>query len=151
MHKNELLDCVHNVFLVKQNISEEIGKNYGLSVIDVNILTFVDICGKNTTATDIEQRRKIKKNTISVHVDALVRKKLLERSEVSDDRRKAELRLTAKGKEIAQQCIERRCEFGRKLQEGLTEQEIATLNHCFEIVNKNALSLLSNWQIEKDK
>ena len=73
MHKDRLLDYIHNIFLVKQRVDEEVAQSNGLSPLDVHILTFLEVNADDPTATDIEHRHKIKKNTISVHVDNLVR------------------------------------------------------------------------------
>ncbi len=143
MAKNDIFEYIHNIFLVKRYAYEETSRRNGLLPIDVHILTFVDMHADDSTAADIERDHKIKKNTISVHVDYLMKNGYLERQCSEDDRRKMVLLLTPSGKAIAAECEEMLLDMNKKLNEGLTDEDKATLLRCFERVNENALRLLS--------
>lgn len=144
MHKDRLLDYIHNIFLVKQRVDEEVAQSNGLSPLDVHILTFLEVNADDPTATDIEHRHKIKKNTISVHVDNLVRSGYLVRQYSADDRRKVILSCTDTGKLIARQCFAECEHIGAQLREGLTDDDVATICRCLETINRNALRLLGD-------
>lgn len=142
-NKNELLEYARVAFCLKHKIHEQIGKIYSIPPIEVDMLTFVYIYGESATATNIEKERNLKKNTISIHVENLVQKNYLIRHDRQGDRRKIELSLTESGKIIAETCLKEYKELGNKLKVGLSKQQIDTLNHCFEVINKNALKLLN--------
>ncbi len=141
-NKNELLEFARTTFCLKHKIHEKIAKEYSIAPIEVDMLTFIYVYGDSATATNIEKERKIKKNTISIHVENLVQKNLLIRHDGQGDRRKVELSLTEKGKIIAENCLSEYKELGNQLKIGLTKEQIDTLNNCFEVINKNALKLL---------
>lgn len=145
MQKDELLEYLHNIFLVKQRIYEQTSERNGLSPLDVHILTFVDVHSDDSTATGIERDRRIKKNTISVHVETLVQTGYLLRESHPDDGRKVKLSLTDKGKKISAECEQLCRESCCKLAQGLSQSEIGILRRCFETINANALSLLRQW------
>ena len=140
--KNELLEYARVAFCLKHKIHEKIGKEYSLPPIEIDMLAFVYVYGDSATATNIEKERNIKKNTISIHVENLVQKNFLIRQERQGDRRKIKLSLTENGKIIAETCLKEYKELGNQLKMGLSEEQLDTLNHCFEIINKNALHLL---------
>ena len=142
MQRDELLDYIHNIFLVKQHVDQLVGQANGVSPLDVHILTFLKMHADDPTAAGIEHKHRIKKNTISVHVENLVRQGYLLRQYKADDRRKVILSLSDKGEEIVRQGFIKCGEMGRKLREGLTEDDVATMYRCFGIVNSNALKIL---------
>lgn len=142
-YKNDILDFAYNTFCLKNKINEEVAKEYFLTPIDVDMLSFIYIFPEAATATDIERERNIKKNTISIHVENLVQLGLLERQERHGDRRKVRLTLTDKAKTIAETCIKKYKALGMKLHEGLTENEIENMMHYFQVISQNAIKLLN--------
>ncbi len=142
MQKDNLLDYIHNVFLVKKRVDETVARQNGLSPLDVHILTFINVHSDDRTAADMERKHLIKKNTISVHVDGLVRQGYLRRQFDAEDRRKVILSLTESGESVAAQCIKECGETCAKLREGLTQSDIDFIYRCFAIVNDNALTIL---------
>ena len=141
-NKNGLSEYARVAFCLKHKIHEKIGKEFSIPPIEVEMLAFVYIYGDSATATNIEKERNLKKNTISIHVENLVQKKFLTRHDGQGDRRKVELSLTEKGKIIAQSCLKEYKELGSQLKKGLSDEQLDTLNKCFEIINNNALKLL---------
>lgn len=143
MREKIFLECIRNVFLAGYKQNEKIAREYFLTPIDVEILTYLYFCPEEATATDIEHERKFKKNTISVHVENLVQLGLLERGEEKSDRRKVVLTLTDKAKEIAKAWKRENDLMTERLKAGLTQEEFAVLYRCFGIVNGNALRLMA--------
>ncbi len=142
MKKDELLDYIHNIFLVKQCVDESVGRANGLTPLDVHMLTFLKIHSDEPTAAGIEHKHRIKKNTISVHVESLVQQGYLLREYKAADRRKVILSLTDKGENIVRQCFDECEATSRKLREGLTEEDVAAIYRCFGVINDNALKIL---------
>lgn len=138
----ELLELTRNTFWLRQKINEHVGKEFHLSGVEVDILAFVFVWGDTATATNIERERKLKKNTISIHVDNLVRLGFLERKGKDDDRRAVNLLLTEKAKPIAQKCVEESELLRQKLFDGISQSELQIMHHLLEIINKNAKELL---------
>ena len=142
MKENELIKFTRNAFCIKQKITENIGKEFSLPPIEVDILCCVYVCANKTTATKIERERNIKKNTISNHVESLVEKGYLTRQEHNDDRRVVNLVPTDKAKEIAKKYIKETNALKKKLFNGLQEEDIEKLQQIFSILNENAKQIL---------
>ncbi len=143
MQRDELLDYIHNIFLVKQRVDEEVAAQTDLSPLEVHMINFVKMHSDDPTAAGMERKHRIKKNTISVHVENLVQGGYLVRQNREGDRRKVILTLTDKGEEIARRTYERSQQVGRMLSRNLTEQELQSMIKCFRIVSDNALELLN--------
>lgn len=144
MESNIFFECIHNVFLARRKVGEKIAKEYDLSLIDMEILSCISFNSEEATATAIQHARKFKKNTISVHVENLVRQGLLERREKEADRRKVMLSLTNKAVCITDAWMKENELLTQKLKEGVTEEEFKILSRCFGIVNENAMRVLKS-------
>lgn len=143
MEYNILLGCIRNIFLARNKADEQIAKKFRISPIDVKILSFLYLCPEKATATAIEREWKFKKNTISVHVDNLVRLGFLQRREEKNDRRKVVLILTDRAKEITEMWETENKLLTKKLEEGLTEEEFNMTYRCLNIINENALRVIN--------
>lgn len=143
---NDMFEFIRNGFCVKRKVDERIAKEFFLSAIDINILTFIYLYPVKTTATDIEMSRNIKKNTISIHVENLVQMGLVERKELRDDRRKIVLILTDKAKGIAKKCLAEYKNLEKQLREGISDEQIEIFQKSVEIFNQNAKKILSKME-----
>lgn len=144
INRNELLEFIRNIFCARQRVNEKIAKEFFLTPIDTDMLTFIYLYPDIATAAEIERLRNIKKNTLSIHVENLVQIGLVERREVKGDRRKVILVLTDKAVNIALRCAHEYENLGKKLCEGLTEEEIETMHKYVEVINRNAMNILNN-------
>ncbi len=142
MKENELIEFTRNALCIKQKITENVGKEFSLPPIEVDILCYVYVCAKSTTASKIERERNIKKNTISIHVESLVEKGYLTRHEHDDDRRLVNLVPTEKAIEIAKKYIKETKALKKKLFAGLQDEDIEKLQQIFGILNQNAKQIL---------
>ena len=141
MKENELLNFTRNFFLIRQRINEKIGSEFGLTPTDIDILIFIYVWEGEVTATNIERECYIKKNTISVHIDNLVKMGYIQRKENKDDRRVINLFLTDKAITVVKKSIAKNKEMRAKLLAGLTEEDRTILHKCFEVITKNANNL----------
>lgn len=142
--KNELWELAKNTFRLRRRLEEETGKEFGLPAIEVSILAYLHLYEEDATASGIGREHGFKKNTISVHVENLVQKGFIERKERSGDRRRVELVLTETGETIAKTCLAEHEKLRKKLLAGLDQDDFAALQRCFDIINRNARSLLQN-------
>ena len=143
MKDNEILDFTRNVFCLKHKINEKIGKEFNLAPIEVDILTFVYLRGEKVCATHIEKERNLKKNTISIHVENLVKLGYLQRKESCDDKRTIYLSLLKKSISVAQRTIKESDNLKRQLLKGFEKEDLKILENYFKLINKNAINLLN--------
>lgn len=140
----DLIDFGQHIFWVRYKVAGELGKKYSLSATEMDILLFLYLYPDKTTAAEIERKKQLKKNTISVRVESLVQRGLLVRQELSGDRRKVKLSLTEEARSIASAYKIQYDRLKQRLTEGLSQEDLAVLFRCFKAINSNALELLKN-------
>ena len=96
-------------------------KETGLPPLAMDILLFLANNPEHNTAKDICRMRGHKSGIVSVHVERLVNDGLLERREMPGDER---------GRQVQWQ-------FGRRLLEGIPEEDLATMRRCLERMDGN--------------
>lgn len=143
MEKTKILELSHNIFCLSHRISERVAKKYQISQIEVNILTSVHEQSETATATAINRAKRMKKNTISIHVENLVNLGLLTRGKKKGDRRVVSLILTKEGNEIASEFLKEGEKLRKNLIKGLTSDELKFIRNIVDKVNENAKELLT--------
>lgn len=119
-----------------------LSRETGIPHTAIGILLFLANNPNMATARDVCELRGLKRANVSAHVERLVNEGLLERKAYPGDRRKDVLVCTEKAKPMI--------EIGRKVQEqftrsvvcGLTEEEFAVMQHCFQVMNANIDQLI---------
>ncbi len=80
------------------------------------------------TASDVGQRIVMDKVAVSRAVASLMKRNLVERATDLDDRRRASLRLTARGRTVHAQIVPLALKYEAELYEALSQEERKTLN-----------------------
>ncbi len=121
-----------------------LSKETGIPHTAIGILLFFANNPALATARDMCECRGLKRANVSAHVERLVNEGLLERKAYPGDRRKDILVCTEKAMPLI--------DIGRKAQEqftksivcGLTEEEFAVMEHCFQVMNGNIDKLIKS-------
>ena len=98
-----------------------------LSLIEDNIICFLQNNPGHDTAADIVDLRGLSKGNVSGGVEKLIQKGLLARVPDPLDRRVIHLKLTPAAREIARATARVNSDFSRELMNGFTEDELAAL------------------------
>jgi len=96
-----------------------------------------------TNAAELSRTMDINPGTISVYVQRLVKKGLLQRERDIDDRRNWWLTLTESGQLVAQEVVKRAAAYTRSFLSALDEEEQAAL---YRLLLKASHSLGFEWQ-----
>ena len=96
---------------------------YHLTLIEGKIISFLHNNPGKDTAGDIVELRRLSKGNVSLAVENLIRKGLLEREQDHKDRRKIHLSLLASAKPITDLIEKRQNEFEEELFRGFSEEE----------------------------
>ena len=78
-----------------------------------------------------------KPGIVSVHVERLVNDGLLERQEMPGDRRQTKLVCTEKAQALIERGRQVQRQFGRKMLEGISEEDLATIRRCLARMDNN--------------
>lgn len=115
----------------------ELAQKTGLNQTQLDILLFLGNNPDRSTASEIEEIRRIKANLLSVNVDKLVRDGFLTREKDPEDRRKINLHLTEKSRPIAEEAMRTQENFVLMAIEGMDSETRQALIRSLEIVEKN--------------
>ncbi len=111
---------------------------FDISKTSFDILMFLSNNPGHYTAKEISTTRNIKANVVSLHVDQLVNDGYLQRQSVEGDRRKIRLTCTDKAQPIIEKGMVLQRNFFFSLIDGLSEEDLASFKHCFQVVAENA-------------
>lgn len=117
-------------------------RELGLPQTAFDILMFLSNNPEHSTAKEISNLRGLKENIISINVNKLVSEGYLLRQNDPEDRRKVHLRCTEKAAPIIARGRQLQEVFLKEILQGLSGQELRTLQHCLEIVGNNVKRIL---------
>ena len=112
-------------------------ERHGLTQLEVDILLFLANNPAYDTARDIVEKRRLAKSHVSVGVEALAERGLLERQRQEGNRKTIHLRLTAAAAPIVEEgrAVQRR--YGECLLAGFTEEDRRQLGCLMDRVAEN--------------
>lgn len=113
--------------LVSESLHDLYAGPYGLSVTQWRVMAALGRFAP-LTASDVGQRIVMDKVAVSRAVTDLTKRGLVERATDLDDRRRASLHLTPKGRTMHAQIVPLALKYEAKLYEGLSAEERLTLN-----------------------
>lgn len=117
-------------------------RELGLPQTAFDILMFLSNNPEHSTAKEISNLRGLKENIISINVNKLVSEGYLLRQNDPEDRRKVHLRCTEKAAPIIARGRQLQEVFLKEILQGLSGQELRTLQHCLETVGNNVKRIL---------
>ena len=119
----DFLMTVHGMVKLHDRMIKMICGKYQLTLIEGKIISFLHNNPEKDTAGDIVELRKLSKGNVSLAVDSLIQKGMLEREQDQKDRRKIHLSLLAKAKPITDLIESTQNEFEKELFRGFSEEE----------------------------
>ena len=125
------------VGLVYEMMLTPLSKEIGIPQTALSILLFLANNPDYATARDVCEMRGLKRAIVSTHVERMVSENLLERRAYPGDRRKELLVPTEKALPIIETCREAQKTFSEEILEGLSEEELAFMERCFQNMNGN--------------
>ena len=125
------------VGLVYEMMLTPLSKKVGIPQTALSILLFLANNPDYATARDVCEMRGLKRAIVSTHVERMVSEGLLERKAYPGDRRKELLVPTEKALPIVETGREAQKKFAGAMLEGLPEEELAVMEHCFQVMNGN--------------
>lgn len=119
----DFLMTVHGMVKLHDRMIKMICRKYQLTLIEGKIISFLHNNPGKDTAGDIVELRKLSKGNVSLAVDSLIQKGMLEREQDQKDRRKIHLSLLAEAKPITDLIESTQNEFEKELFRGFSEEE----------------------------
>jgi len=125
------------VGLVYEMMLTPLSKEVGIPQSALSILLLLANNPDYATARDVCEMRGLKRAIVSTHVERMVSEDLLERRSYPGDRRKELLVPTQKALPIIETGRQAQKKFARAILEGLSEDELAVMERCFQTMNGN--------------
>lgn len=119
-----------------------LSKEVGMPQTAISMLLFFANNPDLATARDVCELRGLKRAIVSTHVERLVSEGFLVRKEYPGDRRKDILVCTEKAKPVIETGRKVQKDFAEAILGGLTQEELQTMEHCFQIMDGNIDRLL---------
>ena len=119
----DFLMTVQGMAKLHDDMIKMICGKYQLTLIEGKIISFLHNNPGKDTAGDIVELRKLSKGNVSLAVESLIRKGLLEREQDHKDRRKIHLSLLAAAKPITDLIEKAQNEFEEELFRDFSEEE----------------------------
>ncbi len=114
---------IRRMIKLHESMLKEICAEYGLTLTEASVISFLHNNPSRDTAADIVELRMLQKSNVSQAVETLFQKGILDRRQDERDRRKVHLALTKRADAIVAD-VDRICEsYRRELFRGLTEEE----------------------------
>ena len=120
----ELFTGFRSLFRLYDKLLKKVCMEHNLTVIEADIISFLQNNPEKDTAADIVELRMLSKGAVSKGVDSLIQKSLLERFPDTEDRRKIHLRLMPQAGPITATVEEVRDEFLGTVLAGFTKEEL---------------------------
>ena len=120
----ELFTGFRSLFRLYDKLLKKVCMEHDLTVIEADIISFLQNNPGKDTAADIVELRMLSKGAVSKGVDSLIRKSLLERIPGTEDRRKIHLKLMPQAGPVTATVDEVRNEFLETVLEGFTREEL---------------------------
>lgn len=120
----ELFIGLRSLFRLYDKLLKKVCTEHNLTVIEADIISFLQNNPGKDTAADIVELRMLSKGAVSKGVDSLIQKSLLERVPDTEDRRKIHLRLMPQAGPVTETVDEVRDEFLETVLDGSTKEEL---------------------------
>lgn len=120
----ELFIGMRSLFRLYDKLLKKVCREHDLTVIEADIISFLQNNPGKDTAADIVELRMLSKGAVSKGVDSLIQKSLLERIPDTEDRRKIHLKLMPQAGPVTATVNEVRNEFLETVLEGFTREEL---------------------------
>lgn len=120
----ELFTGMRSLFRLYDKLLKKVCMEHDLTVIEADIISFLQNNPGKDTAADIVELRLLSKGAVSKGVEALIQKSLLERLPDTEDRRKIHLKLMPQAGPVTETVNEVRDEFLETVLDGFTKEEL---------------------------
>lgn len=133
----EMLTTIRQTIKFYESLLKNVCREYGLTQIEANIISFLHNNPGRDTAADIVELRMLPKGNVSQGVEALIQKSLLQRRQDDSDRRRMHLTLTPKALPVVEQIEACKEQFSVQLFAGFSPEERDTYTRLHQRIVEN--------------
>ena len=143
MESIDLIVCIRSISKAYDGVLKKICAVFGLSLLEVKVLSFLHNNPQMNTAGDIAEYRMLSKGNVSQSVESLIQRGLLERVPDTADRRKVHLFLLPAAKPVTERIDSEWQRFDKKLFENFGKEDLAWFDDFKEKLMQNAKAIMA--------
>ena len=133
----ELFMGIRSLFRLYDKMLKQVCTEHDLTVIEADIISFLQNNPEKDTAADIVELRMLSKGAVSKAVESVIQKSLLERLPDTEDRRKIHLKLKPQAGPVTASIDIVREKFLDTVLEGFTKDEVGLYRQFFDRLTEN--------------
>lgn len=137
---NRITDYLVNnrqVMKLHESMLKEVCSEYGLTLTEATVVSFLHNNPEKDTAADIAELRMLSKGIVSQSVESLIQKSLLRREQDAADRRRIHLFLTPAAREVTRSVDRIQKRLHDALFAGFSDEECAQFGQILNHVSEN--------------
>lgn len=131
-HTTEFLGNLREIIRMHESMLREICRDYQMTLTEAVVISFLHNNPGKDTAADIVELRRLQKSNVSIAVEALHQRGMLDRRQDKEDRRKIHLSLTGEAKPVVEAVDRLQEEFRSVIFQGISMDEM----ECFNRINR---------------
>ena len=128
---------IRRIIKLHEYMLKEICEQYGLTLIEATIISFLHNNPGKDTAADIVEIRMVSKGNVSQAVESLIQKSLLKRKQGTADRRRIHLFLQSSAEPIIESMDCLLNQFQKEVFEGLSDEERELFHRVEDRISEN--------------
>lgn len=126
-----------------ENMLKDICEQYGLTLTEAIIISFLHNNPKKDTAADIVELRMLSKGVVSQSVESLIQRSLLQREQDAMDRRKIHLTLMPSAQTITESIEQIQKKFHEEIFAGFSEEDQALFSQFHNRISENVKAAMN--------
>lgn len=133
---------IHRITKLHESMLKTVCEEYGLTLIEAKVISFLHNNPGKDTAADISELRLLKKSNVSLAVEILFQKSMLDRKQDKTDRRKIHLSLTPKAAPVVRSIDSLWEKFQKEIFMGISENELKSFKSVNDKIEKNIIRII---------
>ena len=146
MEQINMLEVLRRINRLYGAMQKPVCQRCGLAPLEATILGFLHDNPKKDPAAEIAEGRLLAKGNVSIAVESLIQKGLLQRRQDREDRRKIHLSLTPQAAPAAQAIDRLNQRFWQRLFRGFSQEELAQCVRFQQRLAANTVAALAERQ-----
>lgn len=136
-YTTEFVGNLRGIVQLHESMLKDICRDYQMSLTEAAVISFLHNNPGKDTAADIVELRRLQKSNVSKAVETLYQRKMLDRHQDREDRRKIHLTLTEQAGPVVKAVERLQVKFWEKVFRDFSPEEIEDFHRLNRKINKN--------------
>lgn len=143
-YTTEFLVNLREIVRKHEKLLKEICRDYQMTLTEAAVISFLHNNPGKDTAADIVELRRLQKSNVSIAVEALYQRNMLDRCQDREDRRKIHLALTKQAAPVVEAVDRLQEKFWEDIFRGFSAEEIEIFHSLNRKIKENIQSAMDS-------